>query len=72
MRLIILLLCLLSLNNCTYFVAKETAKIVLDTDKNPEKKEKILKKQNLKKEANKKKAKDFYCSKIEDPVKCNE
>ena len=73
MRLIILLLCAISLSNCALFVAKETAKvvdIVLEGEVNPDKKRKILEKQNLKKESNKKKAQEFYCKKVKDPVKC--
>ena len=52
---------------CTFMVAKETAKtidIILDDDPNPEKKKKIIKKQN--------KAKEFYCSKVDDKEKCDE
>ena len=49
MRLIILLLSLLMLNGCAFLVAKETAKIVLETDQNPDKKQKIIDKQNSKK-----------------------
>ena len=73
MRLIILLLCAISFSNCALLVAKETAKvvdIVLDGEPNPDKKRKILEKQNLKKESNKKKAQKFYCDKVKDPVKC--
>ena len=56
-------------------VAKETVKlidIVLEDNPNPTKKEKILKKQQSKMKSNKRKAKEFYCSKIKDPIKCNE
>ena len=56
-------------------VAKETAKvmdIVLEDNPNPTKKEKILKKQQSKMESNKRKAKEFYCSKVKDPIKCDE
>ena len=73
MRLIILLLCAISLSNCALLVAKETVKvvdIVLEGEVNPDKKRKILEKQNLKKESNKKKAQEFYCKKVKDPVKC--
>jgi hypothetical protein len=52
-------------------VAKETAKVidtVLEGDPNPSKKEKILIKQNKMKQ----KAREFYCSKVEDPIKCEE
>ena len=75
MRIIILLLFLFSLNGCAFMVAKETAKvidIVLEDNPNPTKKEKILKKQQSKMKSNKRKAKEFYCSKIKDPIKCNE
>ena len=62
-----------NLYGCAFMVAKETVKvvdIVLDGEPNPDKKRKILEKQNIKKESNKKKAQEFYCSKIKDPVKC--
>ena len=72
MTTILILFMIGNLYSCTFFVAKETAKIVLESEHNPEKKEKIINKQNLKKESNKKKAQEFYCSKIIDPVKCNE
>jgi len=52
-------------------VAKETAKVidtVLEADPNPTKKEKILTKQNRMKE----KAREFYCSKVDDKEKCGE
>ena len=71
MRIIILLLFILSLNGCTFMVAKETVKVidnVLEGDPNPSKKEKILVKQNKMKQ----KAREFYCRKVEDPLKCNE
>ena len=50
---------------CTFMVAKETAKaidIILNDDPNPEKKKKTIEKQN--------KAKEFYCSKVDDKEKC--
>ena len=50
-------------------VAKETAKaidVILEDTPNPEKKKKIL--ENKKKKQNK--AKDFYCSKVNDEEKC--
>ena len=75
MRIIILLLFLFSLNGCAFMVAKETAKvidIVLEDNPNPTKKEKILKKQQSKMKSNKRKAKEFYCNKVRDPIKCDE
>ena len=75
MRIIILLLFLFSLNGCAFLVAKETVKvmdIVLEDNPNPTKKEKILKKQQSKMKSNKRKAKEFYCSKVKDPIKCDE
>ena len=72
---IIILLCALMLSGCTFLVAKETAKvidIVLEDNPNPTKKEKILKKQQSKMKSNKRKAKEFYCSKVKDPIKCDE
>ena len=56
---------------CTFMVAKKTAKVidlVLDDDPNPTKKEEILIKQNKMKQ----KAKEFYCSKVDDKEKCDE
>ena len=50
LRFVILFLFLLQ--GCTYFVAKETVKVVdiiLEDDPNPEKKKKILEKQKIKK-----------------------
>ena len=67
---VILLLILILLSTCTgcaFMVAKETAKaidIILEDDPNPEKKKKIIEKQN--------KAKEFYCSKVQDEEKCDE
>ena len=72
---IIILLCALMLSSCAFMVAKETAKvidIVLEDNPNPTKKEKILKKQQSKMKSNKRKAKEFYCSKVKDPIKCDE
>ena len=56
---------------CALFVAKETVKVVdiiLDEEPNPEKKKKIL--ENKKKKQNK--AREFYCSKVDDKEKCDE
>ena len=75
MKIIILLLFLFSLNGCAFMVAKETAKvidIVLEDDPNPTKKEKILKKQQSKMKSNINKAREFYCNKVKDPIKCKE
>ena len=53
-------------------VAKETVKIVdkidtaLEGEPNPEKKKKILTKQQIMKD----KSKEFYCSKVKDKEKC--
>jgi protein involved in sex pheromone biosynthesis len=72
---LIILLCALMLSGCAFMVAKETAKvidIVLEDNPNPTKKEKILKKQQSKMKSNKRKAKEFYCSKVKDPIKCDE
>jgi hypothetical protein len=66
-----MILFLLNLNGCAFMVAKETVKVidtVLEGDPNPSKKEKILIKQNKMKQ----KAREFYCSKVEDPIKCEE
>ena len=75
MKLIILLLFLFSLNGCAFMIAKETAKVI-DTitgeEPNFTKKEKILKKQERKMKSNKNKAREFYCSKVKDPIKCKD
>ena len=69
---VMLLLILILLNTCmgcTYMVAKETVKVidrVLEESPNPEKKKKIIKKQNKLKD----KAREFYCSKVKDEEKC--
>ena len=71
---VILLLILILFSTCTgcaFIVAKETAKainIVLEDDSNSAKKEKILTKQDKMKQ----KAKEFYCSKVQDEEKCDE
>ena len=64
-----ILIIFLFLNSCTYFVAKETIEVIdnaLEQSPYPEKKKKILEKQNEKKS----KAKEFYCSKVKDKEKC--
>ena len=68
--LLLILILLVTCNGCTYFVAKETVKViddVLEESPNPEKKKKIIKKQNKIKD----KAREFYCSKVKDKEKCN-
>lgn len=67
--------CILFLNGCAFMVAKETAKVVniiTDEDKNPEKKKKIIDNKNKKKDSQNKRAREFYCSKVNDPIKCEE
>ena len=74
-KLIILLLFLFSLNGCAFMVAKETVKVIdIMTEEEPNftKKEKILKKQEDKMKSNKNKAREFYCSKVKDPIKCKD
>ena len=69
--LLLILILLSTCMGCTFMVAKETVKVidtVLEGDPNPSKKEKILIKQNKMKQ----KAREFYCSKVEDPIKCEE
>ena len=66
---ILLILVLLFNSGCAFMVAKETAKavdIILEGDPNPEKKKKILKKQQTLKE----KSKELYCCKVKDKEKC--
>jgi len=75
MKLIILFLFVFSLNGCAFMVAKETAKvidIITEEDKNPEKKKKIIDNKNKKKDSQNKRAREFYCSKVNDPIKCEE
>ena len=70
-RLLLILILLSTCTGCALFVAKETVKVVdiiLEDDPNPEKKKKILEKQKIKKN----KAREFYCSKVEDKEKCND
>ena len=67
--LLLVLILLSTCMGCTYFVAKETVKVVdiiLEDDPNPEKKKKILEKKKIKQN----KAKEFYCSKVKDKEKC--
>ena len=67
--------CILLLNGCAFMVAKETAKVInIMTEEEPNltKKEKILKKQQSKMKSNKNKAREFYCNKVKDPIKCKD
>jgi predicted PurR-regulated permease PerM len=72
--IVITLLLLIILNTCvgcTFFVAKETIEVIdsaLEKSPNPEKKKKILKKQQTLKD----KSREFYCSKVKDKEKCGE
>tara|TARA_R110000765_G_scaffold272841_1_gene371497 strand:+ start:1194 stop:1427 length:234 start_codon:yes stop_codon:yes gene_type:complete len=68
---LLLLILLVTCSGCTFMVAKETVKVidrVLETDPNPEKKKKILKKQKTMRD----KSKEFYCSKVDDKEKCSD
>jgi len=68
--LLLILILLATCNGCAFMVAKETAKVIdmaLTESPNPEKKKKIIEKQNKKKN----KAREFYCSKVKDKEKCN-
>jgi len=74
-KILLLLLCVLMLSGCAFMIAKETAKVIdIMTEEEPNftKKEKILKKQERKMKSNKKKAREFYCSKVKDPIKCKD
>jgi len=65
----IILILTLFLNGCSLIVAKKAVDVVdeaFDKGPNPEKKEKIIKKQNKIKD----KAREFYCSKVKDEEKC--
>ena len=69
MRILLLILIVCFCNACAFIVAKETAKVVdiiTDDSPNPEKKKKILKKQQTLKD----KSREFYCSKVKDEEKC--
>ena len=69
--LLLILILLSTCMVCDLFVAKETVKVVdiiLEDTPNPEKKKKIL--ENKKKKQDK--AKEFYCSKVDDKEKCDE
>ena len=69
--LLLILILLSTCMGCALFVAKETVKVVdiiLEDTPNPEKKKKIL--ENKKKKQDK--AKEFYCSKVDDKEKCDE
>ena len=69
---ILLIVALLLNSGCAFMVAKETVKIVdkidtaLEGEPNPDKKKKILKKQQTMKD----KSREFYCSKVKDKEKC--
>ena len=68
--MLLLILILFSTMGCTYMVAKKTVKVidnVLTQSPNPDKKERIIIKQNKKKD----KAREFYCSKVKDKEKCS-
>ena len=68
--LLLILILLVTCNGCAFMVAKETAKVIdvaLTESPNPEKKKKIIEKQNKMKN----KAREFYCSKVKDKEKCN-
>jgi len=68
-RLLIILLLTFTCSGCAFMVAKETVKVidtVLEDEPNPEKKKKILKKQQTMKD----KSREFYCSKVKDEEKC--
>ena len=70
--LLLILILLATCSGCAFMVAKETVKIVdkidtaLEGEPNPDKKKKILKKQQTMKD----KSREFYCSKVKDKQKC--
>ena len=70
--LLLILILLATCSGCAFMVAKETVKIVdkidtaLEGEPNPDKKKKILKKQQTMKD----KSRQFYCSKVKDKEKC--
>jgi len=68
-RIIFITLLFFTCTGCTLMIAKETVGVldeVLESDPNPEKKKKILKKQKTLKD----KSREFYCSKVKDKEKC--
>ena len=68
-KLLIFLLLTFTCTGCAFMIAKETVKavdVILEDDPNPEKKKKILKKQQTLKD----KSREFYCSKVKDEEKC--
>ncbi len=68
-KLLILLLLTFTCTGCAFMIAKETVKavdVILEDDPNPEKKKKILKKQQTLKD----KSREFYCSKVDDEEVC--
>ena len=67
--LLLILILLATCSGCAFMVAKETVKVIdiaLEDDPNPDKKKKILKKQQTMKD----KSREFYCSKVKDKQKC--
>ena len=67
--LLLILILLATCNGCAFMVAKETVKVIdnaLTESPNPDKKERIIIKQNKMKD----KAREFYCSKVKDKEKC--
>ena len=74
-RYLLLIILLFNIYGCTYFAFKTTNKVieeVTEKDINPEKKQKILNNKNKKKDSLKERAREFYCSKVKDPIKCEE
>ena len=74
-RYLLLIILLFNIYGCTYFAFKTTTKVieeVTEEDINPEKKQKILNNKNKKKDSLKERAREFYCSKVKDPIKCEE
>ena len=68
-KLLVLLLLTFTCTGCAFMIAKETVKavdVILEDDPNPEKNQKILKKQKTLKD----KSREFYCSKVKDEEKC--
>ena len=68
--LLLISILLITCTGCSFIVAKETVKVIdkaLTQSPNPDKKERILIKQNKTKD----KAREFYCSKVKDKEKCS-
>ena len=73
MKYLLLIVLVFNTYGCTYFAFKTTTKVieeVTEEDVNPEKKQKILNNKKEKEKKQNERAKEFYCGKVNDPIKC--